>query len=126
MTWLRWGVFGLAVLQGVWFLFDGSRALVVGDYLTPREGAHAGQLGLWSRVVTVLGFEPRSTWIKSLHVVLGAAWIGSALEFRVSPAAGWWMVFACAVSSLWYLPAGTVLSLIVIVVLCVNSVRSGS
>jgi hypothetical protein len=40
----------LALLEGGWSAFDGGRALVVGDYVTPHSGDLAGQLGQWAQV----------------------------------------------------------------------------
>lgn len=48
MTWLRWVVVGLVVFEAGYMVFDGSRALVVGDYITPRSGRTLGQLGPWT------------------------------------------------------------------------------
>ena len=45
MHWLGWVVLLLAFTEGGWLAFDGGHALVVGDYVTPRTGRFAGQLG---------------------------------------------------------------------------------
>jgi hypothetical protein len=124
MHWLKWVVIALALFQGGWLTFDGGRALVVGDYITPTSGPHAGQLGPWSRIVSALGFEPRSTLIKSLHVVLGIAWLVALLIFWLRPALGWWTLLLCSLGSLWYLPVGTCLSLVQIVLLLTPQIRT--
>ena len=111
---LKWIVLALTLFQGGWLTFDGGRALLVGDYVTPTSGPRAGQLGQWSRVVSAVGFEPRSAFIKSLHLFLGIAWLVALLVFALRPALGWRIVLCCAVASLWYLPIGTVVSIIVI------------
>jgi hypothetical protein len=67
------------VLLGGWMTFDGGRALVTGDYITPRTGSHAGQLGPWARLVRIVRIEPRSTLMKTIFVVLGAAWLALAV-----------------------------------------------
>ena len=121
---MKWIILALALIQGGWLTFDGARALTVGDYVTPASGPRAGQLGSWSRMVSALGFEPRSTGIKCLHLFIGIAWLVSLLTFAVHPASGWWAVLCCAVLSLWYLPMGTVLSLIVIGLLLTPQMRS--
>lgn len=121
---LNWIVLALALFQGGWLVFDGGRALIVGDYVTPRSGPRAGQLGPWSRIVSALGFEPRSTFIKCLHLFLGMAWLVSLLAFGLRPASGWWVVLFCAVASLWYLPVGTLLSIFVIVLLLTPQIRN--
>ena len=66
MHWLKWILLALALLQGGWLVFDGTRALVVGDYVTPRSGVWAGQLGPWSRVLFAVGLEPRGRVVKCL------------------------------------------------------------
>jgi hypothetical protein len=91
---LGWVVLVMALVEGGWLAFDGGRALVVGDYVT-RQSA-PGQLGPWSKVVSAVGIEPRSTLMKTIHLALG----------------------------LWYLPLGTILSLIQIVLLLLPVLRS--
>jgi hypothetical protein len=112
MNWMGWVLVSLAVLGGAWLVFDGTRALVTGDYVTPRTGEHAGRLGPWAGVVSAIGVEPRSTVMKTAHVVLGVAWIVAAASFVTGAAWGRWSLAACAVASLWYLPIGTLLALV--------------
>ena len=92
--------------------FDGTRALTVGDYVTPSSGAHAGQLGPWSRVVMSVGIPPRSTAMKLIFVVYGLTWviIALGLAFR----SGWALtaMLIAAVSTVWYLPVGTIFGLV--------------
>lgn len=121
---LRWIVLALALFQGGWLAFDGGRALVVGDYVTPATGPRAGQLGPWSRVVSAFGFDPRGAFIKSLHVALGLAWLVASIIFAIRPSSGWFMVLGCAVASLWYLPAGTFVGIVVIALLMAPQTRS--
>ncbi|HLE28123.1 MAG TPA: hypothetical protein VI793_08400 [Anaerolineales bacterium] len=42
MTWIDWLIVALAVLEAGWMAFDGTRAPVVGDYVTPKEGRTPG------------------------------------------------------------------------------------
>lgn len=69
------------VVQAGWMAYDGGRALVVGDYVTPRTGEHAGQLGPWSNVVAAAGLEPRSTLVKTIFLGYGVTWLGVAGAF---------------------------------------------
>jgi hypothetical protein len=124
MPTLKWIVLALGLFQGGWLMFDGGRALIVGDYVTPSSGPRAGRLGPWSRIVSASGFEPRSTFIKCLHLFLGMAWVVSLLAFCLRPGAGWWAVLLCAGATLWYLPVGTLLSVLVIVLLLMPQLRS--
>ena len=36
LHWSAWVVAALVLLNGGWMAFDGGRALVIGDYVTPR------------------------------------------------------------------------------------------
>jgi len=115
MTIVRALVVGLALIEACWMTFDGGRALVVGDYVTPRTGAHAGQLGPWHHVVSAVGIAPRSTLMKTIFVTYGAAWLVIVLAFvRMAPWAPAAMLIA-AIGALWYLPVGTVCSILQIV-----------
>lgn len=117
MLWMRWVAVGLAVLEGGWLAYDGSRALLRGDYVTPRSGEHAGRLGGWADVVSAVGIEPRSTFMKGVHVVLGAAWLLAATALVAGAEWAPWGITACAVASMWYLPFGPVLGLAQILIL---------
>lgn len=123
--WLGWVVLVLAFIEGGWLAFDGGRALVVGDYVTPTSGEYAGQLGPWADVVSAVGLAPRSTLMKSIHFVLGVAWLVVMIGFALRVRSAWAGMLACAVLGLWYLPFGTILSVIQIVLLLRPSLRQG-
>lgn len=108
--WLLWLVAALALLEGGWFAFDGARTLVLGDYVTPTAGPHAGQLGPWADVVSAVGIEPRSTLMKVVHLGIGGAWLGTVIGFVYRPGHFWLGMVAFATFTLWYLPVGTLLS----------------
>ena len=110
MRFLRALVVVLALFEAGWMTYDGSRALIVGDYVTPREGPHAGQLGPWKHVVSAVGIEPRSPGMKAFFVAYGIIWLIVIVAFikRVSWASTGMLM--AAVASLWYLPIGTVCS----------------
>ena len=118
--WLPRIVLLLALLEAGWLAFDGTRALVVGDYVTPRSGPHAGQLGPWSKLVAAVGIEPRSTLMKMIHVTLGVAWLAVAVAYAVGVRWARQGMLVCAILGLWYLPIGTALSLAQIVLLGVT------
>lgn len=125
MAWLRWLVLVLALAEGGWLAFDGARALVVGDYVTPSSGRHAGQLGPWSKVVAAVGIAPRSTLMKGLHLLLGAGWLvvmGCYVAGLSWAATG---MLVCAVLGLWYLPFGTLLSVVQVALLLLLRAKGG-
>jgi hypothetical protein len=102
---------------------DGARALVVGSYITPGSGDHAGRLGPWARVVSGVGIAPESTAMKAGFVLLGVLWLGLALGLATGASWAWPAGIALAVGTLWYLVPGTVLSVIVLVLLLTPPVR---
>lgn len=110
MHWLRRVVIILAFLQASWMASDGLRAFLVGDYLTPKSGEHAGQLGPWAKIVAAIGIEPRSALMKSIFVVYGVVWVALLLCFILNFPWARWALLLAAAGSLWYLWMGTVSS----------------
>ncbi|HJQ98137.1 MAG TPA: hypothetical protein VJ826_07455 [Candidatus Polarisedimenticolaceae bacterium] len=123
MSRLAWVVIVVALVEAGWLAFDGTRALVVGDYVTPTSGPHAGQLGPWSKVVAAVGIEPRSTLMKSIHLGLGAAWLVVIVCYGMRMPWAWTGMVVCAVLGLWYLPVGTVLSVVQLILLFLPALR---
>ena len=112
MAWVRFVVVALSLIEGAWLTFDGTRALTVGDYVTPASGPHAGQLGPWNRIASAVGIAPRSTAMKLIFVGYGLSWLIIGVGFAVGAAWGWWAVAIAATATLWYLPVGTVFALV--------------
>ena len=122
--WTAWVVAGLVILNGGWMGFDGVRALLVGDYVTPRTGRHSGQLGPWSKVVEGIGIGPRSTLMKWIFVGYGAGSLLAMLAFVVDVPGAWWGVLVAAMLGLWYLPFGTLINVVVIVLITLPPLRA--
>jgi hypothetical protein len=80
---MRWCVIVLAIALAGWMAFDGTRALLLGDYLTPKTGSHAGQLGPWSNIVQAVGIEPRSTFMKIFLALYGYTWLGLVVFYAL-------------------------------------------
>ncbi len=107
----------LVLISAGYMTFDGVRAFVVGDYLTPKTGPHAGQLGPWSKVIQAIGLDPRSSLVKSFFVFQGTVTLAllACYLFRLPWAAN--ALKIAAIAGLWYLPVGTVLNVLVLVLL---------
>jgi hypothetical protein len=112
MNVLRWVLLVLALPSGGWMLFDGVRALTVGDYVTAKTGPHAGRLGPWASLLRAVGIEPRSTPVKLAFVLLGAAWLVAAAAVALRQPWGRPMLFVCAGIGLAYAPVGTVIGVV--------------
>ena len=100
-------------------LFDGLVALISGSYIAP-----GGQIGPWQHAVSALGVAPLSTGMKMAFVVLGAAYIASAAAYAFYKPRGASYLCAVAVLTLWYLPLGTILSMVVLISIAVDSSRT--
>lgn len=121
---MRWVVAVLLVFVGSWMTFDGARAIIVGDYITPSSGEYAGKLGPWSRLVERIGIPARSTTMKATFIAIGLVHLAAAV-LLILDAGGTcgWLALVASVIGLWYLPVGTVADGIVIVVVLLSSVR---
>jgi hypothetical protein len=120
---LHWLIIVVALQQAGFMAFDGTRALIVGDYVTPKTGEHAGQLGPWKHVIRAVGIEPRSTLMKSIFAVYGFMWLIIIVCFIFKLHWSWAAMLIAAIGALWYLPFGTLSSVIQIVLLCLPIVR---
>ena len=117
MAWIRVLVLILGLVEGIWMTFDGTRALIVGDYVTPSSGAHAGELGPWNHIVKALGIPPRSTAMKLIFVAYGLAWWIVTIGFATHAPWAWRAMLIAASATLWYLPVGTVFGILQIMAL---------
>ena len=117
MPWKYYIIALLIVINAGYMIVDGVHAFVKGDYITPKSGPGAGQLGPWSKAVAIAGLDPRSNLVKGIFVLQGIVtlallacfltrqpWAGNALKIM-------------AVAGLWYLPIGTIINIIVLVLL---------
>ncbi|MBD3401985.1 hypothetical protein GF420_03745 [candidate division GN15 bacterium] len=109
-----------ALLVAGWFVFDGARALVVGDYVTPTSGQYAGQLGPWAGLVQAIGIPPRSTGMKLVFVIYGLLWLGIIVGYVVRLPWAWSAMLVAGLLSLWYLPFGTVLGGVQVLLLIIR------
>jgi hypothetical protein len=121
---LRTIILLIAAIIGGWLAYDGTRALVKGDYTTPGSGPQAGQLGPWSKVVSAVGLDPRGGLMKRFHIALGILWFISALLFLIQARVGWIALLTASICTLWYLPIGTVLAIAELCLLLLPSIRN--
>jgi hypothetical protein len=117
---MKWIIVILVMLNASWMFFDGMRALVVGDYVTPSNGEYAGQLGPWAGLVKATGIEPRSTFMKAAFVVYGLAALVAAAGFALNQPWGRNLLIAMTILGLWYLPFGTAANMIALILLFLN------
>jgi len=114
---LSWIVIILALLDGGFMAFDGTRALLAGDYIRPQSGEYAGQLGPWSKLVSKIGIDPESTLMKLIFAIYGFAWVVVIVCFALKKPWAWNAMLICAAASIWYLWIGTMSSILQIILL---------
>lgn len=117
MSWKNWIIIILVTLTAGWMVFDGTRALIVGDYVTPKSGEYAGQLGPWSNLVKAVAIEPRSTLMKSIFVTYGLIALAIVVCFVFGLSWAHTALIIVGVLGLWFLPIGTITNLIAVILL---------
>src|SRR4026209_965137 len=109
-NWARVLILVFATAEAGWLAFDGTRALIVGDFITPKSGPYAGQVGPWRHLVQAVGLDPRGTPMKVIYAVCGWVWLLIAVAFAVGTRWSWTAMLVAAAGTLWFLPVGTVCS----------------
>lgn len=105
----------LSILEGLFMLSDGLHAFITGRYFSP-----GGENAPWGALVAAAGIDPFSTPVKAALVLLGAAFLICAAAYAFYKRHGRFYLGAVAVLTLWYLPLGTLLSLVVLVSIAVS------
>jgi hypothetical protein len=114
---MKWIIVILVAFIAAYMLFDGVHALKTGDYITPSEGEYAGQLGPWAGLVESVGIDPHSTLMKTIFVAYGLSTLVGVAGFVTSQPWGRSALFIMAVLGLWYLPIGTAVNIVVLMLL---------
>ena len=117
---IKWVVVLLAVMNFGYMAFDGGRALITGDYIRPKSGVYAGQLGPWTKIVTKAGIKPESTAMKFIFLIWGLTGLVITTGFILKMHWATNGLILINVLSLWYLIPGTISSALQIVLLLVK------
>ncbi len=116
---IKWLIVIFALFNAGYMTFDGARALITGDYLRPSSGEYAGQLGPWSKLVTMIGIDPESTLMKIIFLIFGIIWFGVIICFIMDYSWSHSAMIILSIVTLWYLFTGTVICIIQIILLVV-------
>ncbi|MFN8435091.1 MAG: hypothetical protein U0V18_13785 [Anaerolineales bacterium] len=114
---MKWVIAILVTVTAGYMLFDGVHALWTGDYITPSAGEYAGQLGPWAGLVASVGIAPHSTLMKTIFVAYGFSALVGVVGFLTDQVWGRSALLIMAVLGLWYLPIGTALNIVVLMLL---------
>jgi hypothetical protein len=124
MNWKTWLSLLLIASSASWMTFDGTRALIVGDYVTPQTSEYAGQLGPWSNLVQALGIEPRSLLMKLIFVIQGIATLTIIVSYILNRPWARTALLAAMLLGFWYLPIGTLVNLIALILLLLTKSKA--
>ena len=119
MTILKWIVIASATVNFGFMAFDGTRGLTAGDYVRPKSGQYAGQLGPWSKIVRSIGIDPESNLMKVIFVLWGLIGLTITFCFAINLDWSWKGLLIISICSIWYLVPGTGLSALQIILLTV-------
>src|SRR5688572_31086885 len=98
---LKWVIVFFALMNAGYMAFDGAKAHITGDYLRPKSGEYAGQLGPWTKIVEKLGIDPMSSFMKTIFLLFGIAGIIITMGFALDTSWGWKAMLIFNICSLW-------------------------
>ena len=106
---MKYVVIVLSLINGFWMLIDGVHVWTKGKYIGPEKpGPWAALIGLTGVDVFKLG---------PVFVLFGIAWLSFAGVFFTGATWARNFGFILSLLTLWYLPFGTLISLVVLIAL---------
>jgi hypothetical protein len=115
-------VIGILVLLGVvvggWMVFDAVKRLTTGDFTRID-----GELGPWTYLVNLVRLDPMGVPVALLFLFCGLARLVATAGLACGAPWGWKATLITSVAVLWFLPIGTLCSVITIVLLCTPPLR---
>ncbi len=101
----------LMALNGGFMILDGIHVLLNGKFFGPEEP------GPWTKIFSKFGLNPFSLGVP--FVLFGLAWLVGLTGLLLSAQWGWYVTVAIAVATLWYVPVGTAISIVVLVLVLI-------
>jgi hypothetical protein len=97
-------------------VFDGVHVMLRGKYFGPDKP------GPWTVLFSRVGIDPFR--LGPMFVAFGVMWILFLTAMLFGRTWGWYGATAVAILSLWYLPLGTILSLLYLALLLFGNTRA--
>ncbi len=106
---MKYFVIGVSLLNGMWMLIDGIYVIANGKYIGPEKP------GPWASLLSLTGVDVFK--LGPLFALFGVAWLVFGVGSWTD--SGWARSFGIALSiaTLWYLPVGTLISIVVLAAL---------
>lgn len=118
-TILKWLVVVLAFINTGYMTFDGTKAIITGDYIRPKTGEYAGQLGPWSKLAEKIGINPMSTLMKSIFILYGIVGLILTICLALDITWAWKAMMIYNICSIWNLFFGTASCILQIILLII-------
>ena len=106
---MKYLVLGLALITGGFMFADGIHVLVKGKYIGPEKP------GPWADLLSLIGVDVFR--LGPLFVMFGLAWLVFAVSFWMDASWARSLGILLSIGTLWYLPIGTIISIVVLVML---------
>lgn len=103
---MKYLVIALASIQGLWMMIDGIFVIANGKYIGPEKP------GPWSSLFAAIGIDVFK--LGPMFVLFGIAWLVFVGAFIGDAASARMFGVVLAALTLWYLPVGTLFSLIIV------------
>jgi hypothetical protein len=116
---LKWLIVLIALMNSGYMLYDGTRAVITGDYIRPKTGEYAGQLGPWNVLAGKIGIDPMSILMKSIFIFFGITGLLITVCFAMGLSWSWKALFIFNICSSWNLFFGTASSVLQIILLVI-------
>jgi hypothetical protein len=107
----------LAFINGGYMLADGIYVILKGKYIGPAKP------GPWSDIFNKLGIDAFK--LGPVFIAYGLVWLVFAFGLWTSQGWAYWLGLVISFCTLWYLPVGTLISLIILILLLIFRSRLG-
>lgn len=106
---MKYVVLALSLINGLWMLIDGVYVMLNGKYIGPEKP------GPWASVLSITGVDVFK--LGPMFVGFGIAWLVFAAGLFADASWAYWLGVIAAILTLWYLPVGTIISLLNLAIL---------
>ena len=108
---MRIAIIILSLLNGAYMLADGIYVLINGKYIGPEKP------GPWANIFQLFNIDVFK--LGALFVLFGLAWLGFTAMYVSNIGWAFTLGVIMCILTLWYLPVGTIFSLIILALLIV-------
>ena len=103
---MKYVILGISLLNGLWMLIDGVWVMLNGKYVGPEKP------GPWASLIGVTGVDVFK--LGPMFVCFGIAWLVFVFGLFSGSSWSYGLGVVVAILTLWYLPFGTIISIVVL------------